>query len=90
MQYGIQSIINENRTLRSDYVKMLVDGLMEKLSDNIPLDLTCSRCRKKVTCDVQYRTLSEDCTEYKLQNEALVKEIVELIVQRLDEMDFQR
>ena len=90
MTCGIQSIINENSTLRRDYVKMLVDGLMEKLSDNIPLDLTCSRCRKNVTCDVQYRTLSEDCTEYKEQNEALVKEIVELIVQRLDEMDFQR
>ena len=90
MTCGIQSIINENSTLRRDYVKMLVDGLMEKLSDNIPLDLTCSRCRRKVTCDVQYRTLSEDCTEYKEQNEALVKEIVELIVQRLDEMDFQR
>ena len=90
MPYGIQSVINENKNLRKDYVKMLAEGMIEKLSDNMPLDLTCSRCRKRVTCDVQYQTLSEDCTEYQEQNEKLVADIVELVVQRLDEMDFKR
>ncbi len=90
MPYGLQSIFNENQNLRKDYVEMLVEGMIEKISDNMPLDLTCSRCRKRVTCDVQYYTLSGDCTEYQEQNEKLVADIVELVVQRLDEMDFKR
>ena len=90
MPYGLQSIFNENKNLRKDYVKMLAEGMIENLSDNIPLDLTCSRCRKRVTCDVQYQTLNGDCTEYQEQNEKLVADIVELVVQRLDEMDFKR
>ena len=90
MPYGIQSVINENKNLRKDYVKMLAEGMIEQLSDNIPLDLTCSRCCKGITCDVQYHTLNGDCTEYQEQNEKLVADIVELVVQRLDEMDFKR
>ena len=90
MPYGLQSIFNENQNLRKDYVKILVEWMIEKLSDNMPLDLTCSRCRKRVTCDVQYQTLSSDCTEYQEQNEKLITDIVELVVQRLDEMDFKR
>ena len=90
MPYGIQSIVNENQSARKDYVKMLVEDMIEKLSDNIPLDITCSRCRNGITCDVKYHTLSEDCTEYQEQNTTLIKDIVELIVQRLDEMDFGR
>ena len=90
MPYGIQSVINENKNLRKDYVKMLAEGMIENLSDNIPLDLTCSRCRKRIACDVQYHTLNGDCTEYQEQNEKLVADIVELVVQRLDEMDFKR
>ena len=90
MPYGIQSVINENKNLRKDYVKMLAEGMIEQLSDNIPLDLTCSRCRKRVTCDVQYQTLSSDCTEYQEQNEKLIADIVDIVVQRLDEMDFKR
>ena len=90
MPYGLQSIFNENQNLRKDYVKMLVEGMLEQLSDNIPLDLTCSRCRKRITCDVRYHTLNGDCTEYQEQNEKLVADIVELVVQRLDEMDFKR
>ena len=90
MPYGIQSVINENKNLRKDYVKMLAEGMIEQLSDNIPLDLTCSRCCKRITCDVQYHTLNGDCTEYQEQNEKLVADIVELVVLRLDEMDFKR